>query len=126
MEMLASFEARVIHGSGRGKGMKTPTINVELSDVPALQHGVYAGAVMLNNATYPAAIHYGLRPTFNDSETFEVHVIDQDITDVPEKITIHVLGYIRKIESFASTEALVKEIEKDISISRSIFNKHYV
>jgi len=111
----------VVSGRGRGKTIGIPTINVELSSVPdALRRGIYACRITLGSTIYDGALHYGPRLAFNDSETMEVHIIDEVITDVPATVDIDIVAYIRSVENFKSTEDLVSAIQSDIDISRGI------
>lgn len=139
------FTARVITGSGRGKGLGTPTLNLDLQDVPAdLAEGIYAGRVewrvkneelrvgmteSIRNSSFvirncAAAIHYGPRPVFNDSLSFEVHLLDADVPSAPPSVMVTVLERIRDVRNFPSPEELKTEIARDIERCRAILGKH--
>lgn len=119
------FRARVITGSGRGKGMNTPTINVDLSDVPAdLKEGIYACRAIINEKTYNGAMHYGPRPVHKDIPSCEVHVLDAVIEEVPQTVEIEPVAFIRPVLDFASEEALKAQIADDITHIRGILSAH--
>lgn len=115
------FSARTVRGAGRGRGLKVPTINMDLSDAPkSLEHGIYVCRVGLDGKSYDGALHYGPRLVFNDSESLEVHVLDSHIDDVPERIDIVILARIRDVRDFPDAEALKAAIADDIRITRGI------
>jgi len=113
--------AKVVSGRGRGKAIGIPTINLELASVPKeLLHGIYACRITIDKKVHMGALHYGPRPAFNDTESMEIHIIDEVITDVPATVDINIVAYIRSVENFKSTEDLVSAIQSDIDISRGI------
>jgi riboflavin kinase/FMN adenylyltransferase len=115
------FTAATTHGAGRGKRIGTPTINLFLEDVPkGILHGIYACYVNIEGKKYPAVAHYGPRPVFQDTETFEVHLLDTHIEHFPEKLTVELIKYLRDVQDFGSTEALLEAIQKDILEAKSI------
>lgn len=116
-------DARVIPGRGRGKGLGVPTINIDLSVVPKdLSHGIYACRITLAGKTYDGAMHYGPRPVFRDGVAFEVHILDETPGDIPASVDIEIVGFIRTIADFASPEALVARIQKDIEEARGMLS----
>ena len=125
MEQL-SFTASAIEGSGRGKELGVPTVNVDLSSVPEeLEDGNYACFVELSdipNKKYLGAMHYGPRPVFRDSRACEVHVIDEVLPTLPTTVAITVIERLRDIDDFPSAEALVAQIQEDIAQCRAILS----
>lgn len=121
---LFIFTAHVTSGSGRGKRLQVPTINVTLDDVPhELEEGIYACFVELGDEMYhPASMHYGPRPVFKDTPSCEVHLLDQGIPEVPEIITIHIIEYVRPVRDFPSEAALLEQIASDNAAARAILN----
>ena len=121
--MHIRFQATVTKGSGRGKTIGFPTINVNLEDAPAnLRTGIYACRVTLNGTVYPGAMHLGPRPVFNDTPSCEVHVIDAEITDVPKTLTIEVIEHIRNVRDFPDAAALTAQLERDIDLIRGMLS----
>jgi riboflavin kinase/FMN adenylyltransferase len=120
-----SFTARVVSGAGRGKGMGTPTLNVDLSDVPSvLQEGIYACSVVFDGESQKkvGAMHYGPRPVFHDSTSCEIYVLDELIENTPTSLTIEVYDRLRDVADFESPEALQQQIEEDIRNIRAIMS----
>lgn len=112
------FSAHTVSGSGRGKDLKVPTINLDMSEVPAgIEDGLYACTI---NSDTPAILHYGIRPTFEDTPSCEVHIIDADITDAPDELNVEIVQKIRETQKFDSADALMEQMQKDISTARGI------
>lgn len=121
MDYPITVLGRVIEGSKRGRNIGMPTINVDPSGAPKnLQHGVYACFVILDHTKLMGALHYGLRPVFNDSLSLEVHVLDTVIKTVPPSIKIQIIGRIRDVTHFPSKEQLLLQIQKDITEVRGM------
>jgi riboflavin kinase/FMN adenylyltransferase len=122
-EAVCINDATVVSGRNRGRRIGIPTINIKLDDIPrSLQHGIYACRVRVAGTTYNGALHYGPRPVFNDTETLEVHIIDSVIHAVPHTIDIEIIGFIREVADFHSTEALLKRIQEDVTIARGMLH----
>lgn len=121
---MNTFNARIIKGSGRGKTLGYPTINLNLDDIPSnLEEGVYACLVNLNNEWHQAVFHFGNRPTFGDLKSGEIFVLDKNIKRSPNQISVQVLEKIREIKKFASSDDLKKQIEDDISQARDMLEE---
>ncbi len=115
------FIAPVVSGSGRGKPLGFPTINLEVQSIPEdIEGGIYAGWVNLSGKQLMAAIHYGERPVFQDSLSFEAYVIDETLESVPETIEIELVERLRNVEDFPSPEALREQIAMDVVQARAI------
>ncbi len=114
---------QVVPGRGRGRAIGIPTINVSLASVPEhLERGIYACRITIDGTIYPGALHYGPRPAFNDTETMEIHVIDRAIGNVPPAVDLEIVGFIRGVENFPSTEALKEAIGDDIEAARGMLD----
>jgi riboflavin kinase / FMN adenylyltransferase len=114
---------RIITGRGRGKNLGIPTINIDLAAAPPeLVNGIYACWITLSGKKYRGAMHYGPRPVFKDTDTFEVHIIDETVDSVPETADLEIVGYIRAVQDFETPEALVERIQKDIEEARGMLS----
>ena len=71
-----NFTSAVITGTGKGKEIGFPTLNLEMSSVPELEEGVYACFARLgeHGIRVPAVMHYGSRPTLGAIPSCEVRV----------------------------------------------------
>lgn len=123
--MHTPFIARVITGSGRGKTLGTPTLNVDLADVPTdMKEGIYACWAKLPGGWMKGALHYGPRPVFKDTPSCEVYLLDIHIEEAPHSMTIAPVGYIRPVEDFPSPEALMERIAEDVTSAHAMLDKH--
>ncbi len=115
------FTGSVVSGLGIGAGVvRVPTLNIDLKNIPeVLEHGIYAGKALIEGSWIPAAIHYGPRPVFKASETFEVHVLDREVV-APETLDLEIIEQLREIRDFPSPEALREAILDDIARTRKI------
>lgn len=119
------FSGHVISGSGRGKTIGTPTLNINLSDVPAnTEHGIYAGWVRPGNEWHMAAIHYGPRPVFNDTESFELYLLDTIVQEGTETVEVILVKRLRDVLDFPSKDDLIAQIADDVSKTRAILDAH--
>ena len=117
--------ASVVSGSARGRSIGVPTLNIALSSAPEeLTSGIYACLILFDGKTYKGAMHFGPRPVFRDTETFEIHVLDAVIDAPPTTVDLEIIARIRDIENFPNVEALKKAIEGDISSTRAILDKY--
>lgn len=117
------FTADVITGSGNGKKLGFPTVNLNTSSVPEdLCEGVYACFARLGNygLRLPAAMHYGARPTLGDTRSCEVHVIDHAVEFPPRTVTVDVVEKLRDVQNFGSKEALIAQLKQDIAHARTV------
>jgi riboflavin kinase/FMN adenylyltransferase len=124
MKML-HFSAKVVSGAGRGKDIGTPTINLDLHDVPAdLKEGIYACRAKIDGEWMDAAMHYGPRPVFKDDTACEVYVLDIELVNAPETLEVSVHGYLREVMDFPSVEELQARIASDIERTRAMLDAH--
>jgi len=119
-----ALQGPVIRGDGRGRKIGVPTANIDYSSekvVPAL--GIYAGWVYLANEKYMAAISIGINPTFTPDKqipSVEAHILDFDEDIYGEELKIEFIARLRNELKFASVDALVEQIWKDVEETRTI------
>lgn len=105
-----SIFAPVKPGTGRGKALGFPTINLDVSNLALPPLGVWA--VSVNGKR--AIANLGVAPTFHRAgpPILEVHFIDPPIDDDSLDVTFH--RFIRHERAFPSVEELKKQIQLDI------------
>lgn len=119
------FTAHIITGSGRGKKLGTPTINMNLDDVPTdMEEGIYACWAKVGIVWEKGALHYGPRPVFKDTKSCEVYLLDSTIKTVPETIDIVIVGLLRPVLDFPTPHDLLKQIEDDVAQSHAMLDAH--
>lgn len=121
MQLPLSFTARAIKGSGRGKLLGTPTINLETTNLPAMDEGIYACSALIDGKEEKAVMHYGPRPVFDDPlVTCEVHLLDRLLNGAPDTLDVTVVGYLRTVQDFPTVDGLRYQIERDIEDARGM------
>lgn len=118
------LEGVVVHGDGRGAGLGIPTANIAVNPGAAVPgRGVYAGRVTVAGATWSAAINVGMAPTLRDAHDLRVEAL---LIDYPggeiydQHASVSFLEHLRGETRFASVDALVTQIGKDVDRARAI------
>lgn len=116
------FTAHVITGTGKGRELGFPTLNLEMSAVPQMDEGVYVCFARLGNngIRLPAVMHYGARPTLGAPPSCEVHILDYVITIPPHSLSVEVVDKIREVQNFGSAEKLSEQLSKDCEAARAM------
>jgi len=111
----------VVHGTGTGKGLGFPTINLDVDPgrcVPAT--GVYAAWCDVAGQRYPAASSIGFRPTFGgDTLSVEAHLLDVAGDLYGSRATLSFVHRLREEIAYPSAEALIEQMTRDVEQVRS-------
>jgi riboflavin kinase / FMN adenylyltransferase len=111
----------VTHGAGRGAHLGFPTANLEAVDTLLPVAGVYAGRAWIDGRGWAAAINLGPNPTFGEHALkVEVHLLDFDEALYGQPLEVEFLERMRDIQSFASTEELVRQLRVDVVAARRV------
>ena len=112
---------KVVHGHSRGKELGYPTANLEVTQDLYPKKGVYAAYVTLGEETHSAAVSIGTKPTFGDEElAIEVFLLDYQGDLYGRELKVDLVDRLRDEKAFPSSEALVRQIEKDIQRAKEI------
>ena len=116
-------EGTVVRGAQRGREMGFPTANLATpahTAVPA--DGVYAGWLIVDGETMPAAISVGTNPTFDGTErTVEAYAIDRVGLELYGKhAAVDFRARLRGMERFDSMDALIKRMHQDVDEARTL------
>ena len=117
-----NFSAPIITGTGKGKHLGFPTLNLDMDQIPSIEEGVYACFARLgeDRIRLPAVMHFGARPTLGSIASCEIHIIDQIVNIPPQTITVEVADRIRGIQDFGSAEKLSDQLQKDVETARAL------
>ncbi|MEN3045628.1 MAG: riboflavin biosynthesis protein RibF [Candidatus Hydrothermales bacterium] len=112
-----------IKGSGRGKKIGFPTINLKVSDLKVKpKEGVYIVECYKSNQKFQGLLYYGSRPTFNEKEkVFEVYLFDFKEELKIKNLKVEFYKFIRDDIKFENETELKKQIEKDVNIGYTFF-----
>lgn len=116
---------RVVHGKGRGRDLGFPTANLDVDNELLPTYGVYAAQLEVAGDWLPAVANIGVRPTFGGSvATVEAFVLENGegaaLDLYGEAAALHLLAHLRGEMRFASVEALVAQIERDVEVGREL------
>jgi riboflavin kinase/FMN adenylyltransferase len=117
----APFQLRgeVVRGDERGRTLGFPTANlVPDEELMCPGHGIYA---CLANGR-PAAVSIGVRPTFSTGrgELIEAYLLDFDGDLYGSELRLDFLRRLRGERRFATTEALVEQMRRDVEQTRGV------
>ena len=122
----------VVKGFGRGsKELQIPTANIPISGLNVggcsdIESGVYFGFASLYPSAaaadaptvFPMVMSIGWNPFYkNTVRSVEVHIVHKFATDFyGAEMRLCVLGWIRPELDYVSREALIRDIQTDISV----------
>jgi riboflavin kinase/FMN adenylyltransferase len=110
----------VVAGEGMGRSMGSPTANLELPQRKLLPgDGVYiVSAVSLQGR--PGLLYVGSRPSLGGGpRRAEVHLLDHHEDLYGRQLEVDVHEFLREDRTFASREALSRQIERDVDRLRA-------
>ncbi len=113
------LRGRVVRGEAIGRELGYPTANLRLHEekfVPG--DGVYAARARIGAATAwrAAAMSIGVRPTFDgQARALEAYLLDWDGDLVDRDLEVELVDWVRPQERFASREALVAAMGRDVA-----------
>jgi hypothetical protein len=113
------FSGTIVRGQGLGKQVGFPTANIHPELHPHLPDGVYYGEISIYGTKEKMIMSVGKNIHFDSvSSTIEIHIIQLFQEDFyGDQLEINVLGFIRQMAKFSSTDDLVKAIQHDIEIA---------
>lgn len=117
------INGRQIRGQGLGSKSFVPTINLHVSEFLLPQEGVYATKTILNNKTYESITFLGHRVTTDGSYAVETHILNKDIVNQTQDISIEFYEKLRDNKKFDSFDELKNRIDMDIQSVGEYFNK---
>ena len=118
-----SFIGVVKHGAHLGTKLGMPTINILPEDEKILPpNGVYASITSIGNKEYKGITNVGIRPTVSDNNkvSVETNIFDEDFNIYGEIVEVKLAEFIRPEMKFENTKQLVKQINKDIEVVKSL------
>lgn len=117
-----SVRGTVVTGSGRGRTLGFPTINIETTPDRLLpKDGVYAMRVSVDGELVPAAGNLGVRPTFESdgARILEAYLIGRSLELYGRVVDALFVSYIRDERAFPSAAALRDQIARDVEAVRA-------
>jgi riboflavin kinase/FMN adenylyltransferase len=122
LENAIRVQGTVLRGNARGQQIGFATANLALaSALDQLEPGVYAGLAL----GLPAAVNVGVRPTFevDAPANIEVHIIGFRGDLYGRELTVDLTARIRSERRFASVDALVEQLHRDVATARGLVRR---
>ena len=114
---IFGFNAKVIHGAGRGKDIDFPTANLQpLEENQILpKKGVYLTRCIIDGLSHYGMCNFCTRPTFREHDlVLEVHLFDDYSKNLYDySVWIEFLERIRSEKKFSSVSELKKQLYID-------------
>jgi riboflavin kinase/FMN adenylyltransferase len=117
----------VTPGDQRGRDLGFPTANVPVDascSVPP--DGVYAGRLVTDGTTYPAAISIGTNPTFAGTERrVESYVMDHghELDLYGRHVRVELVEHLRGMVAYEGVDALVEQMHTDVADARTALGR---
>jgi riboflavin kinase/FMN adenylyltransferase len=107
-------EGVVIGGNRLGRRLGFPTANIDMSQYPDIENGVYCSKVVVDGQAYVAMTNVGVRPSVDGSRRLlETHLFGFEGLLYGLKLRVELYEKIRDEKKFSSVEELRKQIEQD-------------
>jgi riboflavin kinase/FMN adenylyltransferase len=111
-------------GTGQGRQVVVPTLNLESAQELLPRTGVYATETSVGGAVYRSATNVGFRPTFDGKRlTIESHLFDfsREVTAGPMEVRF--CTRLRDEQKFPSIEALREQVSRDLERTQKFFRR---
>ncbi|NQU17585.1 MAG: bifunctional riboflavin kinase/FAD synthetase [Candidatus Saganbacteria bacterium] len=117
------ISGKVIKGSGRGRKLGFPTVNLKLDkDKLIPSHGIYAAWTEIKGKRYKVAVNIGARPSFGIGEVLvEGHIIGFSGNLYRKHIVLNLVKKLREEKHFSDIAKLVAQIKKDVKSVQLLF-----
>jgi riboflavin kinase/FMN adenylyltransferase len=110
-------------GTGQGRKLIVPTLNLATEQEALPKTGVYATEVAVQGKVYNAATNVGLRPTFDGAHlTIESYLFDFDENLTSGKMEVRFRTRLREERKFSGPAELREQVLKDIDRAKEYFH----
>lgn len=119
-----ALEGEIRTGTGQGRKLVVPTLNLGTEQEVLPKNGVYATEAVVEGATYPAATNVGIRPTFDGVRvTIESHLLDFRETLTSGRLELLFHKRLRDERKFSGPAELREQVLKDIETAKEFFQE---
>jgi len=109
-------------GTGQGRVLVVPTLNLDTEQELLPKMGVYATEAMVGGKTYRAATNIGVRPTFDGVHpTVESHLFDFRENLKSGKLEVRFWKRLRDERKFSGADELREQVLRDIEAAKQFF-----
>jgi riboflavin kinase / FMN adenylyltransferase len=118
-----SLAGEIRAGTGLGRKLVVPTLNLATEQELLPKNGVYATEAIVEGKTYRAATNVGIRPTFGGARTtVESYLLDfnKDLTGGKLEVRFH--KRLRDEQKFSGPPELREQVLRDIEQAKEYFS----
>lgn len=118
-----ALEGEIRTGTGQGRKLVVPTLNLATSQEVLPKNGVYATEAVVAGKIYRAATNVGMRPTFDGARiTIESYLFDFSDTLTSGKLEVRFWQRLRDECKFSGPAELREQVLKDIEQAKEYFH----
>ncbi len=116
-----SLKGEIRPGTGKGRELVVPTLNLATDQETLPKNGVYATATVVGPRIYWSVTNVGVRPTFDGQKlAIESHLFDFAEQLTSGKMEVIFLKRLRDERKFSGPEALREQVLRDVEQARSV------
>jgi len=117
-----SLQGEIGPGTGQGRKLVVPTLNLTTPQEMLPKTGVYATEAIVQGKSYRAATNVGVRPTFDGTRmAIESHLLGFSDSLTSGKMEVRFWARLRDERKFPGPEALREQVLRDIEQAREYF-----
>ncbi|HVM76224.1 MAG TPA: bifunctional riboflavin kinase/FAD synthetase [Candidatus Saccharimonadales bacterium] len=119
-----SLTGEVVSGTGNGRKLLFPTLNLKPEQELLPARGVYITRTVLDGeaSSHRSVTNVGVRPTFNGAGlSIETHLLDYSGNFTPRHIEVRFWKKLRDEKKFSGVDELRNQIAKDIGAANRYF-----
>jgi riboflavin kinase / FMN adenylyltransferase len=117
-----SLAGEIVPGTGQGRKLVVPTLNLRTQQELLPKLGVYATETIVGGEAYRSATNVGTRPTFDGQRlAIESHLLDFSTNLTSGEMEIHFLKRLRDEQKFSSPAELRVQVLQDIEQAHEFF-----
>lgn len=118
-----SLAGEIRTGTGQGRKLVVPTLNLATEQEVLPKNGVYATEAVVRGKTYRAATNVGTRPTFDGGSriTIESHLFDFSENVTSGAFEVRFWQRLRDERKFSGPAELREQVLKDIEKAKEFF-----
>ncbi len=117
-----ALEGEIRTGTGQGRKLVVPTLNLATDQEVIPNMGVYATEAVVAGKTYRAATNVGMRPTFDGARiTIESYLFDFNENLTGGKLEVRFWQRLRDERKFSGPAELREQVLKDIERAKEYF-----
>lgn len=120
-----SILGTVVRGNRIGRTLGYPTANLNAHNEVRPPLGIYAVQAIAGRRTYAGVVSFGHHPTVKPAAApvLELHLLDARLNLYGRTVEVFFFARVRAEKTFATLEALTRQIRRDIELSRRILNR---